>query len=167
MYQLQQIIKTEIIWSGCGTYSYVNPLRINAYLGTVKVNCLVDTGSDYDVIDTAFSEVQVAAGNPSFQMMKPIEPRTAAGFTRTMSSTTRRKSARLRLGNSLKTSATAELSPFICLNKRQSQRSKRRGSLLRSWWESPIPRTYFARRKMLWSLYARKEMATFARFPRK
>ena len=58
MIQLQQINKTSIIWSGCGTYSYCHPLRIIVYLGDLKVAALVDTGSDYDAIDKDLSLLQ-------------------------------------------------------------------------------------------------------------
>ena len=51
---LQQIIQTEIKWSGCGTYSYCHPMRILCKLGELQVVALVDTGSDYDAINVNF-----------------------------------------------------------------------------------------------------------------
>ena len=40
----------SIVWSGCGTYSYVHPLRVLIRSGDLRVAALIDTGRDYDAI---------------------------------------------------------------------------------------------------------------------
>ena len=66
--QHQQIIRTSIEWSGCATYSYVHmPMRAIIGLGSLKVAALIDTGSDYDAIDSDLSAIQEKRGNPAFR----------------------------------------------------------------------------------------------------
>ena len=43
--QHQQIIQTDIVWSGCATYSVVHPLRVVVSVGSLKIPAMVDTGS--------------------------------------------------------------------------------------------------------------------------
>ena len=65
--QLQQIIHTDIVWSGCSTYSVIHPLRVLLHLGPLRVAALVDTGSDYDALDADLSQVQEQKNNPAFR----------------------------------------------------------------------------------------------------
>ena len=65
--QHQQIIRTDIVWSGCSTFSYVHPMRAMIRLGSLKVVALIDTGSDYDAIDHDLSVVQQERGNKAFR----------------------------------------------------------------------------------------------------
>jgi len=64
--QLQQVIKTDVIWSGCGTFSYRNPMRILVKLGNFQAAALVDSGSDFDAIDADLSSHLEQTGNSSF-----------------------------------------------------------------------------------------------------
>ena len=56
----------SIVWSGCGTYSYVHLLRAMIRLGSLRVAALIDTGSDYDAIDHDLSLAQELRRNPTF-----------------------------------------------------------------------------------------------------
>ena len=64
--QLEQINKTDLIWSGCSPFSYVNPLRVIVHIGDLRLAALVDTGADYDAIDKDLSEIQSARSNKAF-----------------------------------------------------------------------------------------------------
>ena len=66
VHQLQQFIRTFIVWSGCGTYSYCHPLRALVTLGDLKVAALIDSGSDYDAIDVNLAQWQEKLPNPCF-----------------------------------------------------------------------------------------------------
>ena len=65
--QHQQIIRTNIVWSGCSTFSYVHPMRAIVHLGSLRVVALIDTGSDYDAVDRDLSVVQHEQGNQAFR----------------------------------------------------------------------------------------------------
>ena len=74
--QRQQAIKTDIVWSGCGTYSYCHPLRIPINLGPVRVPALVDSGSDYDAIDRHLALELSRCGNMSFRSRTNVGKRS-------------------------------------------------------------------------------------------
>ena len=57
----------SIVWSGCGTYSYVHPLRCSIRLGILRVAALIDSGTDYDAIDHDLSIAQELRQNPAFR----------------------------------------------------------------------------------------------------
>ena len=90
--QQLQIIRTSIVWSGCGTYSYCHPLRIIVHLGELRVAALVDTGSDYDAIDMDLSKLQAESGNPSFRSRKLTGPNPVRGFKTDLRSSTDQES---------------------------------------------------------------------------
>ena len=58
---------TSIVWSGCGTYYYVHPLRCLIRLGNLRVVALIDSGSDYDAIDHDLSIAEELRQNPAFR----------------------------------------------------------------------------------------------------
>lgn len=78
--QRQQAIKTDIVWSGCGTYSYCHPLRIPINLGPIRVPALVDSGSDYDAIDRHLALELSRCGNMSFRSRTNVGKRSISGF---------------------------------------------------------------------------------------
>ena len=79
--QHQQIIQTDIVWSGCATYSVVHPLRVVVNLGSLRIPAMVDTGSDYDALDRDLSVYQSEElGNTAFRKRNPV-CETVQGFS--------------------------------------------------------------------------------------
>ena len=86
--QHQGIIVTDIVWSGCGTYSYCHPMRVLCHIGELKVLALVDTGSDFDAIDFDLARLQENQGNPAFMSKTTSEAMPVKGFKEGMSTST-------------------------------------------------------------------------------
>ena len=58
---------TDIVWYGCATYSVIHPLRAIVHLGALKCTALIDTGSDYDALDSGLSVTQEENKNLAFR----------------------------------------------------------------------------------------------------
>ncbi len=76
-----QQLRNTIVWSGCGTFSFCNPLRVIVHLGDLKVASLVDSGSDYDAIDQDLSQLQATNGNVSFISRSEVANKCVYGFS--------------------------------------------------------------------------------------
>ena len=62
-------------WDHTKGYEGEGPLRIRCYLGSLSIDSLLDTGSDYDAIDKDLSQIQKQMGNQAF-----VETRSQTGL---------------------------------------------------------------------------------------
>ena len=89
---LQQIIRTDIIWSGCSPFSYIHPLQIFIHIDHIKIEALVDTGADYDAIDGDLAQALIQHNSPSLVSRVSFADMYVEGFTAGVKVTTKAKS---------------------------------------------------------------------------
>ena len=87
-FRCDRALQVELKWSGCGTHEYVHPLRIIVEVGNLKVAALVDTGSDFDCIDSDLARVQIDRKNPGFHERRLTANVSVKGYASGMSAET-------------------------------------------------------------------------------